>query len=190
MSKFFGESNLADAPFFRSLFNHNGWSWLWLIARVYVGLKWFEGALHKFSDPAWTQTGEAIKGFWLRAVAIPEAPARPLITFDWYRSFLQSLIDSNANVWFAKVIMTGELLVGIGLILGVFVGTAAFFGALMNLSFLLAGTTSLGPVMIVIEILLMVAWKISGHLGGNYFIHKYFGTFWQPGPLLKRQKTS
>ncbi len=42
--------------------------------------------------------------------------------------------------WFAKVICLGELLIGIGLIVGGLTGIAAFFGALMNMSFLLAGS--------------------------------------------------
>lgn len=189
MSKFFGDTTLVDMPVFRALFNNPKLSWVWLLARVWVGVQWVQGSLHKLSDPAWMQTGDALKGFWMHVVAIPEAPARPLITFDWYRTFIQSLIDSNSHVWFAKVISISELLVGIALILGVFAGTAAFFGGLMNLSFMLAGSTGAGPLMLVIEILLMVAWKIAGHIGVNYFIHNKFGTFWQPGPLLKKQKS-
>jgi thiosulfate dehydrogenase [quinone] large subunit len=65
---------------------------------------------------------------------------------------------------------------------------AAFFGGAMNINYLLAGSISSGPVLLVLEILLLIAWKTAGHLGVNYFIHKYFGTFWQPGPALKRQK--
>jgi thiosulfate dehydrogenase (quinone) large subunit len=187
MSKFFGPSPLSDAPFFKGLFSDTRWSWLWLIARVYVGYQWINGALHKLTDPAWMKTGEAIQGYWMHAVSIPEAPARPPIYFDWYRGLIQGLIDSNASVVFGKLVSVGELLIGIALIAGVFVGTAAFFGGLLNMSFLLAGSLSAGPAMLAIEILLMVAWKIAGHLGGNFFIHKYFGTFWQPGPLLKRK---
>jgi len=66
------------------------------------------------------------------------------------------------------------------LILGLFVGVAAFFGSAMNFNFLLAGSISAGPLLLVLQILLMIAWKIAGHLGVNYYIHKRFGTFWQP----------
>ncbi len=188
MTKFFGPTQLTDAPFIKSLFGNTKWSWLWLIARVYVGYQWITASLHKLSDPAWMQTGEAVKGYWTNAVRIPEAPARPPINYDWYRSFIQSMLDSQSYVWFAKLIAIGELLVGVALILGLFVGLAAFFGGAMNINYLLAGSLSSGPVLLILEILLMIAWKTAGHLGVNYFIHRYFGTFWQPGPGLKRQK--
>lgn len=189
MNKFFGETNLVDAPIIHALFNNTKLSWIWLIARVYVGYQWVTASLHKLSDPAWMQTGEALKGYWMRAVSIPEAPAKPPINYEWFRTFIQSLLDNQSYVWFGKLIAIGEFLVGIALILGIFVGLAAFFGGLMNLNFLLAGSLSSGPVLLVLEILIVIAWKIAGHLGVNYFIHKHFGTFWQPGPLLKKQKT-
>jgi thiosulfate dehydrogenase [quinone] large subunit len=190
MSNFFGPSNLQDAPFIKFLFTNTKMAWLWLIVRVYVGYQWLEASLHKLTAAEWMQTGDALKGYWTNAVSIPEAPARAPIYFDWYRTFIQSLLDGQAYVWFAKVIAISEFLVGIALIIGLFVGTAAFFGGLMNLNFLLAGSLSAGPILLLLEVLLVVAWKIAGHLGVNYFIHKHFGTFWQPGPGLKRKNAA
>ena len=180
MSKFFGLSNLQDAPLTRFIFGNSKMAWLWLIVRVYVGYQWVDASLHKLSAPEWMQTGAAIKGYWENAVRIPEAPARAPIHFEWYRTFLQTLLDSESYVWFGKLIAIGEFLVGVALILGLFVGLAAFFGASMNFSFMLAGSLSAGPLLLVLQILLMIAWKIAGHLGLNYFVHKRFGTFWQP----------
>ena len=75
-------------------------------------------------------------------------------------AFYNGLIDSNAQVWFGKLIAVGELLIGIALIAGIFVGMAAFFSFLMNLNFLLAGSNSTGPVLLVLAMLLMIAWKL------------------------------
>ena len=44
----------------------------------------------------------------------PRPPAQPVITFDWYRSFLQYLVDTNSAGWFSYVIVFGELAVGVG----------------------------------------------------------------------------
>lgn len=187
MTKFFGPTPLVDAPIIKAIFGNTKMAWLWLIVRVYVGYQWINASLHKLSDPAWMQTGAALKGYWTNAVRIPEAPARPPINYEWYRAFIQSLLDNESYVWFAKLVAVGELLVGIALIIGLFVGLAAFFGGLMNMNFLLAGSLSSGPVLLILEILLMIAWKIAGHLGVNYFIHKHFGTFWQPGPGLRKK---
>jgi thiosulfate dehydrogenase [quinone] large subunit len=109
MAKFFGPTELQDAPVVKALFNNTKLAWIWLIVRIYVGYQWVEASLHKISDPAWMSTGEAIKGYWLHAVSIPEAPARPPIYYDWYRSFLQTLLDSGSHVWFGKLIAIGEL---------------------------------------------------------------------------------
>jgi thiosulfate dehydrogenase (quinone) large subunit len=183
----FGPHNLEDAPAIKAIFNSPKFAWLWLIVRVYLGYQWVTASLHKLSSPDWMQTGAAIKGFWMHAVAIPEAPAKPAITFDWYRSFLQSLIDSNAQVWFGKLIAVGELLVGIALIAGIFVGMAAFFSFLMNLNFMLAGSNSTGPLLLVLAMLLMIAWKLAGYYGLNRLWLKYVGTFWQPGIWFKKK---
>lgn len=183
----FGPTHMDDAPFFKNLFSSTKFAWLWLAVRIYVGYQWFDASLHKLSDPAWMQTGEAIKGYWTRAVSIPEAPARPPINYDWYRSFIQSLLDSEAHVWFGKLISIGELLVGIALILGAFVGVAAFFGSVMNFSFLLAGSLSSGPVLLVLEILLMIAWKTAGYYGLDRFFFKFIGAPWKPGKWFQKK---
>ena len=44
------------------------------------------------------------------------------------------------------VITVGEILVGLGLIFGVLTGIAAFFGRLMNVNYLKAGTVSTNPL--------------------------------------------
>ena len=93
-----GKLTITDSPVARALFSSTRWAWLWLIVRLYIGYTWLTSGWGKFSNPAWVQTGEALKGFWARAVTIPEAPARPLIAFDWYRAFIQSLLDSGSYV--------------------------------------------------------------------------------------------
>jgi thiosulfate dehydrogenase [quinone] large subunit len=90
-------------------------------------------------------------------------------------------------VWFGKLIAVGELLVGIALILGCFVGIAAFFSAMMNLNFLLAGSLSSGPILLVLGILIMFAWKAAGYYGLNRAILYYIGTFWQPGKWFQKK---
>jgi len=73
-----------------------------------------------------------LKGFWEAAIRIPAPPARPPISFEWYRTFIQYLLDIQAYTWFAKLVAYGEFIVGVALIIGAFVGIAAFFGAFMN----------------------------------------------------------
>ena len=120
-----GQVYIQDPPIARFLFQGTMASWLWLVVRIYIGYDFLEAGFHKFTDPAWMNgSGQGIMGFWTRAVAIPAAPAKPLITFDWYRGFLQFLIDTNSAGWFSYVIVFGELAVGIGLILSALVAYA------------------------------------------------------------------
>src|SRR5215210_7351550 len=150
---------VSNPPIARLLFEDTRFSIVWLVIRILVGWSWIEAGLHKLSDPAWMQTGEALKGFWVRAVAIPAAPAKPVIVFDWYRSFLQGLLDSGSYIWFAKLVAIGEFLIGVALILGLFVGIAAFFGAFMNWNFGMAGSASTNPLLFAVGIFLLLAWK-------------------------------
>jgi thiosulfate dehydrogenase (quinone) large subunit len=155
---------------------------LWLPIRFFVGREWFAAGLHKITDPAWTGGGEALRGFWERAVAIPEG-GRPPITYDWFRQFLQYMLDNGWHTWFASLIAWGETLVGLGLLVGALVGIAAFFGTLMNFSFLLAGTTSTNPVLFGLGVFLVLAWKVAGFWGLDRWLLPLLGTPWQRGPL-------
>jgi thiosulfate dehydrogenase [quinone] large subunit len=116
-------------------------------------------------------------------VAIPEAPARPAITYDWYRDFINFLISIDAEAWFAWLITLGELAVGIGLLIGMLTGIAAFFGALMNMSFLLAGSSSTNPVLFTMAIGIMLAWKVAGYYGVDRYLLPALGTPWRRGRL-------
>ncbi|RMG95574.1 MAG: DoxX family membrane protein [Chloroflexi bacterium] len=169
---------ITDPPVAEFLFSNTRSSWLWLLLRVWLGYKWIDAALHKIDNPAWVQTGEALKGFWMGAVQVPEQ-GRPPIAFDWYRSFIQFLLDTESYTWFAKVIAYGEFLVGIALILGLFTGIAAFFGGFMNWNFIMAGAASTNGLMLVVAMLLILAWKVAGYIGLDYFLLPRLGTPWR-----------
>jgi thiosulfate dehydrogenase [quinone] large subunit len=170
--------HVEDPPIARLLFSNTRMAWFWLVVRLYVGYEWLEAGLHKFADPKWMGDGSALLGFWKGAVAVPAPPARAAITFDWYRAFLQVLIDSGSAPWFAKLITLGEIAVGVGLIVGAFVGVAAFFGALMNMNFMLAGSASTNPVLFFLAVGLMLAWKIAGYYGLDRVLLPLLNTPW------------
>ena len=152
-------------------------AWLWLPLRLWVGWQWLMAGRHKVVDEAWTGSGVALQSFWQRAVAVPEGGRSP-VAFDWYRSFLQTLLDANAHTWFADLVAWGELLVGVALILGAFAGIAAFFGAIMNFNFMLAGSASTNPMLFAIAIGLILAWKVAGHVGFDRWLLPLIGTPW------------
>jgi len=183
-----GSSELPQPAIARFLFHDTRAAALWLVVRFYVGFSWLEGGIHKVADEKWSYgNGSAILGYWKGAVAIP-AQGAPRINeeYAWYRTFLQSMIDAQAHTWFAPLIAWGEVLVGVGLIVGGLVGVAAFFGALMNMSFMLAGSASTNPVLFFLAVLLMLGWQVAGYYGADRFILPILGAPWKPGKLFHR----
>jgi thiosulfate dehydrogenase [quinone] large subunit len=181
---------VADPPIARFLFSDTRMAPVWLLVRIYVGWAWLEAGWHKVQDVGATSNyiidGAGILSFWNRIAAIPVAPAKPVITYDWYRGFIQFLIDNHAQNVMGKVIAFGETAVGIGLIIGVFVGIAAVAGAFMNLNFMLAGSSSTNPVLLLLGILLILAWKTAGYIGLDRFLMPLLGTPWKV-PATEKQ---
>ncbi len=168
---------IEDAPLAKFLFNDTRSAWLWLSLRIWLASAWLDSAAHKIGNPAWTETGAALQGFWTSIVQIP-AEGRPPITYDWYRTFIQFLLDSEAYTWFGPLVAYGERIVGILLLLGVFTGLAAFAGAFMNWNFMLAGSASTNPMLFVVAVGLLLAWKVSGYFGLDYYLLPRLGTPW------------
>jgi thiosulfate dehydrogenase [quinone] large subunit len=82
------------------------------------------------------------------------------------------------------VIIFGELLVALGLIFGAFVGIAAFFGGLMNWSFIMAGSTSTNAMLFAIATWLVLAWRNAGWIGLDRWLLPMIGTPWKAGRLF------
>ena len=166
-----------DPVVWRLLLGNVFLSIIWLPIRFFVGREWLSSGLDKIGDPAWTGGGEALRGYWEQAVAVPEQ-GRPPITYDWFRQFLQYMLDNGWYTWFAQLVAWGEVLVALGLILGGLVGLAAFFGTFMNFSYMLAGSASSNPVLFGLGVFLVLAWKVGGHWGLDRWLLPALGTPW------------
>ncbi|MBI4393074.1 MAG: DoxX family membrane protein [Euryarchaeota archaeon] len=177
---------VTDPPFVRDILDGTKWAWAWVVIRLYLGYEWVNAGLHKVGDPKWVGDGTALKAFWERAVAMPAAPGRPPISFDWYRDFINFLVAGGHYSWFAKVVVAGELLIGVALIVGAFVGIAACFGAFMNWNFMMAGTASSNPMLLLLAILLILAWKTAGWIGLDRYLLPMLGTPWRPGKVFTK----
>jgi thiosulfate dehydrogenase [quinone] large subunit len=174
---------IEDPVGWRLLLGNVFFALFWLPLRFFVGRDWLSAGWHKAVDPEWTQSGAALQSYWERAVAIPEQ-GRPPITYDWFRQFLQYMLDNGWYTWFAKLIAWGEVLVGLGLLVGALVGIAAFFGTVMNFSFMLAGSASSNPVLFGLAVFLVLAWKVAGFWGLDRWLLPVLGTPWQRGALV------
>jgi thiosulfate dehydrogenase [quinone] large subunit len=186
---------VKDPPIAKLLFSDTRMAPVWFIIRMYVGFSWLDAGWHKVIDTG-AQTNYIINGaglyaFWQRIAAVPVAPAKPVITYDWYNGFITSMVNNHWEGVFGKLIAFGETAVGLGLIFGAFVGIAAVGGAFMNLNFMLAGSASTNPVLLLLGFLLVLAWKTAGFIGIDRYLLPILGTPWRgrilSAPAPKRQ---
>jgi thiosulfate dehydrogenase (quinone) large subunit len=179
------EVEVEGPAFARFLFNNSAAGLIWLPIRLFVGFEWLEAGWHKVSGGGWLDGGSALAGFWKSAAAVPDQ-GRPPITYEWFRDFISFLRAGHHETWFAPLVAFGELAVGLGLIFGALTGVAAFFGAVMNMSFLLAGSASTNPIMFTLAIGLILAWKVAGYYGVDRYLLPRLGTPWRPGVAVRR----
>ncbi|MDQ3854909.1 MAG: DoxX family protein [Chloroflexota bacterium] len=184
------ESYVPEPNITRFLFANKTLAPLWLLLRLYIGYEWLVAGWEKLTDPAgvWVgdKAGVAIQGFVKGALA-KTTGEHPDIQ-GWYADFLQAWVLPHASI-FAHMVTWGEILVGIGLILGAFTGFAAFFGAFMNTNFLLAGAVSTNPILFIPAILLMLAWRTAGYWGLDRYILPLIGVPGAAGRIFHGRPT-
>jgi thiosulfate dehydrogenase [quinone] large subunit len=173
-------SQVEDPPIARLLFADTRAAWLWLPLRLYLGWSWLSSGWGKLQNPAWIDTGDALRAFWENGVRLDP---KPVIAVGWYRDFIQAMLDAQAYTWFAKIVVAGEILIGIALILGAFTGIAAFLGGFLNWNFIMAGTASTNALLFAIATGLVLGWKVSGWVGLDRWLLPMLGTPWRAGGL-------
>jgi thiosulfate dehydrogenase (quinone) large subunit len=57
----------------------------------------------------------------------------------------------------------------------------------MNWNFMMAGTASTNPVLILLSILLILAWRNAGQWGLDRFVLPIVGTPWQLGKVFQNK---
>lgn len=175
---------VEDPKFTTFLFSDLRTAPMWLIVRVYLGIQWLDAGWGKVTNDAWMDGGTALEGYWTRVTAVPEEGS-PAITYDWYRDFLNFMLEREWYTWFGPMIAVSEVLVGVALILGVLTGVAAFGGLMMNTAFMLAGTASTNPILGALAIFIILGWKVAGHWGFDRFLLPALGAPWSPGYLVR-----
>ena len=180
-------TEVPDPPLARFLFGDQRMAPFWLIVRLYVGWQWFSAGWGKLtgSEAGWVgaKAGTGMTGFV--AGALKQSTGAHASVQPYYAWFLQHLVQPYPAFW-AYAITFGEILVGLGLIVGLFTGIAAFFGGFLNANYLLAGTVSTNPALFILATGLVLAWKIAGLIGLDFFALPLLGVPGAPGRLLRR----
>ncbi len=168
----------------RFLFVDTRFAWVWLVLRVYVGWQWLTAGWGKVTSQTWVgpQAGTALQGFLTAAVA-KATGAHPDVS-SWYAFFVSNVVVPHVTL-FSYLVAFGELAVGVALVLGIFVGIAAFFGAFMNFNYLFAGAVSINPLLLLIELFLILAWRTAGWWGIDRWLLPEVGVPWKPGKMFR-----
>ncbi len=128
------------------------------VLRLYLGYTFFTAGFHKLTG------GFDASGFLKGAIAHPVTGPTGGMEYGWYVSFLKSFALPNVDI-FNFVVPVGEVLIGLGLILGCLTTAAVFFALVMNFSFFLAGTVSSNPTDILLGFIILTAGYNAGHFG-------------------------
>ena len=152
---------------------------LWFLVRLYVGYEFIMAGWGKFTSPAWfgSNAGAALQGFVQGALS-KTGGAHPDV-YTWYASFLQSTVLPNIVVW-SNAVVLGELAIGLGLIVGLCTSVAAFFAFFMSLNFMLSGTVSINPVLMLLAISIMLAHRVAGYWGLDRWARSFCKKFYSP----------
>lgn len=142
---------------------------VWAIVRIYLGWMWLTAGWGKVTSSAWVgpEAGGAVRGY-LGGALERAGGERPDVS-AWYAWMIENIFLPNAGLM-SHLVAFGEVLVGLALILGFVTGLSAFLGGLMNAAFLLAGTVSSNPVMFILATWIVLAWRVAGYYGLDYWV--------------------
>lgn len=149
---------------------------VWTVLRIYLGFQWIVAGYEKIA-------GGFDAGGFLKGALANAAGDHPAVQ-AWYADFLQQFALPNVDI-FNVLIPWGELLVGIGLIIGLATIPALLAGAFMNLNFMLAGTTSTNPILYTIAMILLFAGAGAYYFGLDRFAVPYVKGFFKKNQAKK-----
>ncbi|MFX3616615.1 MAG: DoxX family protein [Sporolactobacillus sp.] len=140
-------------------------SFILLVLRLWLGWQWVQDGFEKVFGAKPFDASGFMKG----TVAHPVTGPTGKVLYGPYNAFIQHIALPGSG-FFSFLVKWGELLVGIGLILGTLTTAAVFFALLMNYMYLFAGTVSSNPLYLLIGGIILFAGFNAGKWGGDYWI--------------------
>ncbi|WP_162144543.1 DoxX family membrane protein [Ectobacillus panaciterrae] len=129
------------------------------IIRIYLGLKWTVQGYNKITSKSFDASG-FLKG----AVEKAKATGADSMVQDWWAFIVKFLFLPNVEVLNYLIPVT-ELFVGVFLLTGSFTRRALYVGIILNFLYLLSGSLSVNPQMILLSLLLLKAKDNAGRVG-------------------------
>lgn len=140
-------------------------AYILLVLRVYIGYQWVTAGIEKITMKGGFHAEGLIMGALKQGT--PESP----YSYPWFHNFLEMATNGGHNAGIFNVLVPwGELFVGLGLIFGTLTLAAAFFGLIMNFTYLLSGVVSTNPTFILIEMIILISGYNAGKIGLDYWV--------------------
>ncbi|MGX9136399.1 DoxX family protein [Rummeliibacillus sp. JY-2-4R] len=133
------------------------------LLRIYLGWQWLSAGWGKIYSGKFDASG------FLYGATKNMSGDHPAVQ-PWWGNFLKEVAIPNINL-FNIIVPWGEFLVGIALILGIFTSFSILMGLTMNFAYMLSGTTSTNPQMVLLGLLILVAGINAGKIGLDYWIN-------------------
>jgi len=127
------------------------------VLRLFLGWQWLTAGWGKISGGKFDASG-FING------AIKNMSGDHPAVQPWWGNFLKEVALPYVDL-FNVLVPWGEFLVGLGLILGIFTSFSILMGLIMNFSYMLSGTTSTNPQMVILGMFILVAGLNAGRIG-------------------------
>src|SRR3954454_18757855 len=137
-------------------------SLLLTVFRLYLGWQWINAGWGKISSGKFDASGflyEAVKNM---------SGGHPAVQ-PWWGNFIKDFAIPYVDL-FNVIVPWGEFLVGLGLILGIFTSFSILMGITMNFAYMLSGTTSTNPQMVLLGMFILVAGTNAGKIGLDRWI--------------------
>ncbi|MFB3169676.1 DoxX family protein [Neobacillus sp. 179-C4.2 HS] len=132
-------------------------SLLLTLLRVYLGWEWLNSGWGKISSGNFDASG-FMNG------AIQKISGEHPAVQPWWGNFLKEVALPYVDL-FNVIVPWGEFLVGLGLIFGIFTSFSILMGLTMNFAYMLSGTTSTNPQMVILGMFILVAGINAGKIG-------------------------
>jgi thiosulfate dehydrogenase [quinone] large subunit len=144
---------------------------LWFVIRLYLAYEWLDAAIEKLGKDSavWIgpKAGTAVKGYLSFAASPTQTGGDHPNVLNWYAWLINHVFLPNATA-LSYIVAFGELFVGLALLFGLFTRFAAACAALMNLTYLLAGTTGVNVPMFTLEVFIVLVGGTAALIGMDY----------------------
>ena len=132
---------------------------LFSLARVVFGILWMKSGIDKLSG------GFGVEGLVPVVLYNTDSP-------QWYKQLFDSIVGPYAS-WFDIIIPWGEVLIGVGLLVGLFIIPALIVAVFLHVNYLLADMIYTYPTDVMCSVILLTGKRFTSYISLDRWILRY-----------------